>query len=83
MKKILSRTLKTVVDTFPNTSKFVKEILQSIIFSTLFSVLENVIKHGLSYVIYFWHNTSYSMKILTRILDENCISGVRDRDLNK
>lgn len=51
--------------------KVCKEILQSIIFWTLFSVLENMIKHGLSYVIYYWHNTSYTMKILTRILNEN------------
>ena len=49
---IISHTTQNSGDTFPNTSKFVKEILQSIIFSTLFSVLENVIKHVLSYVIY-------------------------------
>ena len=40
--------------TFPNTLKFVKNSPLRTIFSTLFSVLGNVVKHGLSYLIYYF-----------------------------
>ena len=41
------QTLKTVFDTFPNTSKFVKNTLLRVVFFTLFSVCGHVVKHGL------------------------------------
>ena len=40
-------------NTFPNTSKFVKNTPLRVVFSTLFSVFGNVVKHGLSCLIYY------------------------------
>lgn len=89
MKKILSHTLKTVVD---GISKHLKVCERGSAKHHLFNSLLRIGKCDQAwsfvyvydmYMICYWHNTSYTMKILTRILDENCINGVRDRGLNK
>jgi len=53
IEKIFQTLIKQCLTTFPNTSKFIKNVPLRVIFLTLFFVFGNVVKHSLSCLIYY------------------------------
>lgn len=57
------------LNTFPNSSKFVKNTPQRVVFSTIFSVFGDVVKHGIPCLKYVINQLNTSDEVLKRHFD--------------